>query len=112
MVVVIGIAAIILVVLGLMWLDKHQDRTTPEQVAEATAALEAAIFEAEEVVGQHAPHNVDCQRLLNQARQCLTFGGHSTPMVVSAGMIKRKRLEGIGLANRAAQIALSGISRA
>lgn len=92
----------LLLVIGLMG---KQDATIPEEIAEASRKLEDAIFEAEDLVGKHAPHNLEARRLLDTARACLAFSGRNSRLVVSAAMIKRRRLEGIGYANQAAEIA-------
>lgn len=105
----IGIALIALVFGGLLVLilTQKQDNTTPQEIADATARLKQAISEAEDAVGKYAPHNDDCRSLLAQARYCLGFNKNSTRLVVSAWMIKQKREEGVGYANKAAEIALA-----
>ncbi len=86
---------------------RKQDNTTPEEIAQATEALERAIETAELIVGRDAPHNNECRNLLAQARYCLQFSGKTSRLVVSAWMIKQKRIEGIGFANKAVEIALA-----
>lgn len=106
MIVTIIIVAIVVVGLLSLLATQKPDTTTPEEIAEASANLRQAISEAEDAVGKFAPHSDECRRLLEQARYCLHFSKDSTRLVVSAWMIKQKRLEGIKFANQAHQLAL------
>lgn len=103
--VAIGAGAIFLLLVLLLFLSRGQDTTTTEEIAEASRKLEAAIFEAEDLVGKHAAHSVEARRLLQVARDCLAFSGRNSRLVVSAAMIKRRRELGVGYANQAAAIA-------
>lgn len=103
---IISFALFILALLGIA-LTQKPDPTTPEEIAVASDNLRTAISEAEEAVGKFAPHSDECRALLERARYCLHFSKHSTRLVVSASMIKQKRLEGIKLANRAHELALA-----
>ena len=104
-IIVVGAFFLPFIVLGIMLAMQKKDTTTPEEIAEATRNLEQEISKAEEIVGRLAPHSKDCRDLLANARYCLTFSGRSTRLVVSAAMIKNKRLEGIDYARQAAKLA-------
>lgn len=100
---IVGIAAAVGLVLYVA--NQKPDTTTSEDIAEATKQCVRAIKEAEELVGKHAPHDEQARLLLDKARYCRRFTARHSRLVVSAVMIKRKRLEGVGYASQAADIA-------
>lgn len=105
-------ALIALVVIGgflYLLLTQKKDTTTPEDIYKLSEQLRNEIDWAEEIVGRSAPHSEECRQLLDRARYCLHFSGASTRLVVSAGMIKAKREEGIRSARKAAEIARSSV---
>ncbi len=101
------IAGVVIAGFLYLLLTQKKDTTTPEEIHQLSEQLSNEIRDAEEIVGRNAPHNDDCRRLLETARYCLHFSGASTRLVVSAGMIKAKRQEGIRYAREAAAIARS-----
>lgn len=103
-------AILVIIVLGALLalaLTQKPDPTTPEEIAQASAALDQAISEAEVTVGKFAPHSQECRHLLEKARYCRRYSGATERVVVTAWMIKQKRYEGVGYANKAAELALA-----
>lgn len=100
LIVIAGLSAI-----ALDHLTSEQKRkVSPAEIDDISKMLRIAISEAEESVSRNAPDSADCQRLLYRARECLRYS--SSTEHDSRWTIKQKRLEGIKLANQAAQLAL------
>lgn len=104
------IVLILIVIAGLsaIALDRftsdQKRKVSPAEIDEITKMLKIAISQAEDMVSKHAPQSAECHQLLYHARQCLRYS--SATGQDSRSTIKQKRLEGIKLANQAAQLAL------
>jgi hypothetical protein len=104
------IVLILIVIVGLsaIALDRitseQKRKVSPAEIDDISKMLKIAISEAEETVSKYAPESAECHQLLFQARRCLHYS--SSTAHDSRWTIKQKRLEGIKLANQAAQLAL------